>query len=377
MSVAVGLPVTAVYAQTTEPGCNPQMWGYLEDQANATRARNKAYEREILNRQQSTLYLTCFDQAMALSAKLGVIFSDNITPAPPPANTTVFPGVVYPDWGAAQPTLAIDLNNVVNPVFDNWLIGGPPAVPAPALFNFLPQWLEQTPVQLTNQLTVLATAEEAIIASIAAFQVTDAANVAATYTSLVSTINTFVQGLPIVPIQNLPPDVTQYQVYTTQLSLAVTSIEGSRTAGMTSLLASLASTVAAFPYTCTRTDDLWQQLDPAYDVTKPGVFYPPAGMNTSGSPIYYPFSPYYSLMDFLGASGTPPSQATTQTPQWQSTGTPDFIQEMENTTDNAALNQALKDLTGPFWMSSGSNAIWPAPPNFSSVFLAQDIINQM
>ncbi len=91
ISALIGLPVTASYGQAVlDPGCSPDVFTLLGHQADAVRARNRAYEREILNRQQSTLYLTCFDQALVLSSRLGYIFSDNVPADPPPENTIVF-----------------------------------------------------------------------------------------------------------------------------------------------------------------------------------------------------------------------------------------------------------------------------------------------
>ena len=353
----IGLPVTVVHAQTMDPGCSPEMWGYLKDQANATRARNKAYEREILHRQQSTLYLTCFDQAMALSARLGMIFSDDIYPNPPPANTLVFPTPAYPDWGAARPTLAMDLNTVVNPEFDNWL--SHPVAP-PALFNFLPQWLETTPALLDNKLTPLAIAQQAIIGGIVGFQAGDAA-MSAQYNAMVVAINSLVQMLPTMPLESLPPADTQYMVMMTELQTLVAGIETTRGA-MNPFISALATVLADFKPNCTRIDDVWDKLDPGYVTTDAGVFYPPEGK-------YYPFTPYYTLKDFL-----------TNNPPQSPPATPDFVQELSNATDSAALSQALADLQDPL-STVGKTTLWPAPPTFNQKqqedYTAADVIEQM
>lgn len=397
---AIGLPVTVVHAQpaqqpSLEPGCSPEMWNYLQDQADATRARNKAYEREILNRQQSTLYLTCYDQAMAMSAKLGLIFSDDINPAPPPADTLVFPAVAYADWGAAHPTLAMDLNTVVNPEFNNWLDA---PVAAPALFNFLPQWLETTPVALVNELTTVATAQEATIALIAAFMGTDAIQ-SGLYNNGplgIMAINGLVNGLPYTPLQGLPQQNMMYSQLLSQLMIQqgaiMTTGPDARTHVMTPLIQALVQAIGAVTDTCTRADDLWDKLDPAYVTTDAGVFYPPEGQ-------YYPFSPYYTLKDFLTinpapSTSPPPYPDTPPNGQPPPLNTPDFMEELGNATDSAALKQALNDIgsntsdpqdiqnsQAPLG-KAGNSPLWPAPPVFfpkqsGQAYTAQDVINQM
>ena len=70
---ALGLSATASYAGLTQPemdpGCDVKVMNLLVDQSNAIRARQRAYEREIFNREPSTLFLTCYDQALQAEAK--------------------------------------------------------------------------------------------------------------------------------------------------------------------------------------------------------------------------------------------------------------------------------------------------------------------
>jgi hypothetical protein len=399
ISAVFGVSVTAVQAQSLDPGCSSEMWGYLQDQADATRARNRAYERELLHRQQSTLYLTCFDQAMAVSAKLGAIFSDPVPGSIPPANTLAFtdgasgqpvpgaqtPGTVaYPDAGVLEPTLAMDLGTVVNPEFDNWLSASAPQ-PAPAagasnptMFNFLPPW---DPTK--NQLTILDTALAAIETALKLAFTTAQATEEGTYTGLVMQINTLVQSMPTTQIEALPGDLTTYSQDIAQLTAAATAIS-TALAGGDSGVASLTGLTQAFTLNCTRVDDLWDTVDPTYDPTKPGVFYPPEGQ-------FFNFSPYYPLKDFLGAPGTTTAQAGSSPG-----ATPDFLQELGNTTDSAILKQALNDIgsakgdtqsilndnsKSPLG-KAGNSPVWPAPPAFPAPSdgtppTAQTVINAM
>jgi hypothetical protein len=364
MIFSIGLPVATVQAQQLDPGCSSEMWGYMKDQADLIRSRNKAYEREILHRQQSTLYLTCFDQSMAVSAKLGLIFSDQINPAPPPANTTVFPNLTYADWGASLPTMAMNLDTIfdTNPPaeFNNYLIGGPPPIASPARFNFLPEWHEND-----NQLTLVAQAQQLILTQIMGWLAGDQAQ-AQSYTAAVTAINQFINALPTTPLQGLPQENIAYTtVLIPGLQQLVTTITTARGSIGGPLIAALAGAVTDFQDTCTRADDLWDKVDPAYGpvypdpATEPGVFYPPEGQ-------YYTFTPYYTLKDLLSRN------QQLQEPWHNAPDTVDFTQELSNATDSAALKQALQDVGDETVQNMqnakeplgkiGNSPLWPQVP---------------
>ncbi|MCK5518143.1 MAG: hypothetical protein KAI61_01910 [Alphaproteobacteria bacterium] len=125
----LGLSVTAAQAQLS-PGCNQQIMDIQVRHSDAMRTRDKAYERQILKHSDPTSGLTCFDQSMRLTARLGQIFSD-LTPTPPiladsgvgrafeptwPDIDNPYPfGVVYPDWGVYS-LLAIYLDTNLTPI---------------------------------------------------------------------------------------------------------------------------------------------------------------------------------------------------------------------------------------------------------------------
>jgi hypothetical protein len=113
LTAVCSLTATASYA--LEAGCDPDVMSVIRDQANAVRVRNRAYEMELITRNESTLKLTCFDKALALSSKLGYAFADNVPANPPWANTVIFsPPLAYSGWGA-QRLLATSLNYVFGP----------------------------------------------------------------------------------------------------------------------------------------------------------------------------------------------------------------------------------------------------------------------
>ena len=123
------LSVTAAQAQLA-PGCNQQIMDIQVRHSNAIRTRDKAYERQILKHSDPTQGLTCFDQALKLTGRLGQIFSD-LTPTPPiladsgvgrtfeptwPNVLNPYPhGVVYPDWGVYS-LLPLYLDTNLSPI---------------------------------------------------------------------------------------------------------------------------------------------------------------------------------------------------------------------------------------------------------------------
>lgn len=116
--LALGLVVTAAEAQVagcTTPGGANSMWGAMTNHSDALRVRNHAYAREIIKQPDSTLGLTCFDRALALTSRLGLIFSDAYLPnlPPGPANAAVFGASAYSAY-ATDGWLIADLRNVIS-----------------------------------------------------------------------------------------------------------------------------------------------------------------------------------------------------------------------------------------------------------------------
>jgi hypothetical protein len=67
-------------AQNVAAGCNQQVWKALSAKADAQVAYDVAVTRQLINKPDSVLTLTCFDQAAGVSAKNGgAIFSGDFT----------------------------------------------------------------------------------------------------------------------------------------------------------------------------------------------------------------------------------------------------------------------------------------------------------
>lgn len=373
-----GLPVSVVYAETEpDPGCSPEMMTVLQHQADAIRARNHAYTIETLNRDNSTLYLTCFDQAVAYSARIGQMFSDRMRLDPLPADTVVWREpqdssgggggprpLDYPDWGL-QHSLILDLNKVVRPIMDE--IAG----------NFRPQ-----PEGLSNT-QKLAKAVKEKIDEVKRFQDRESARNAnppspqTVYNQLIRRIDDLVTGFPDTPWPELPGRMNQYDALMQAAGAVVAAIVRSRrdvlipifygpnwqfgqapTGGINGLITGVIPTnpdsrlAAEIDLdNCHRLDVLWSgeasgNSDP---VTGPrGTrFYPPEGE-------YYALTPYYSLKTILR---TPPSSLAG--------ATSDFRNDLSTTNSNTVLATALQDLTtGNLSRPRDENPIWKSSPRF-------------
>lgn len=121
-AVALALTLTSVNAaHAGDARVDPVICKAMEDQAAAVRVRDRALVGGIITRPEPTAGLSCMDQAMGVTGRLGNIFSDRHDDAVPPANTVVFtPPLAYPDWGAGD-FLVRNLNDAITPMLTSHL----------------------------------------------------------------------------------------------------------------------------------------------------------------------------------------------------------------------------------------------------------------
>ncbi|MDD9901837.1 MAG: hypothetical protein OXT65_12750, partial [Alphaproteobacteria bacterium] len=74
LAVMLTVSTTAAQAQV-QPGCNQDVYDVMERAADAKRVRDLAYT-QVVKQNDTAMGMTCFDRALALSARLGAIFSD-------------------------------------------------------------------------------------------------------------------------------------------------------------------------------------------------------------------------------------------------------------------------------------------------------------
>ncbi len=108
-------PGPAPAPAAAEPGCDPNFQEAQKNRAEALKVRDYAMTAEINTRPDPSAGLTCLDQAIGVTSRLGAIFSDKHDSAVPAANTVVFtPPLAYPNWGSDD-FLIKDLEAVVLP----------------------------------------------------------------------------------------------------------------------------------------------------------------------------------------------------------------------------------------------------------------------
>src|SRR5262249_38674063 len=153
-----------------------------------------------------------------------------------------------------------------SPMLNEWLDA---VVPAPAMFNFLPKW---TPPNIMEQ---LATKLMVTINKIKAFQNGQDLGNIKQWLKVIQQINQLVDSFPTLPFDKLAQAVQQYDVLIKKLDNLLKKIDADRLKVMKPLLQALRDDVFNTAMNCTRIDDLWDKLDPGYNVQQPGVFYPP------------------------------------------------------------------------------------------------------
>lgn len=357
-SFYLGLPVSTVYA--LDPGCSPDVMDLMQTQADAVRARNRAYAMEIINRDNSTLYLTCFDRAVAFSARLGYIFSEKVQAGPAPVTDVVWSGdVEYPDWGATH-SIVLDFDKVITPELDN------------QLKNFYPDMPPK------NQITLLAEAITPLIQRIKDFQEAEkqpspvpapAEYSVKDWNDAIHTVNDHINSFPTIPWADLPAAMDAFETGWDWTVGGAALIAASRARILQPILDDIKTRIEDVNMnSCTRLDDVWNDPDmkagdPATAPFQPTAdrslthFYPPEGR-------YYILSPYFTLADVVAPPSSPPASR-------------DFRKELDNVSDSAVLSQALADLSGPLSRPGVGNTVWPDAPYMRPSISTAEVIDNM
>jgi hypothetical protein len=89
--------------QGTDEFDDTTFFGVQEAQAQADRVRDRGTARQISHQNDNAPGMTCFDHAMALTSRLGQLFSDlHPTTAIPAASIRAFGTSSFPNYGADQ-----------------------------------------------------------------------------------------------------------------------------------------------------------------------------------------------------------------------------------------------------------------------------------
>ncbi|MFN7114488.1 MAG: hypothetical protein ACK4PK_09060 [Alphaproteobacteria bacterium] len=353
--LGLGLGVTAnfAYANNCAPGCPQEACEAAQNHAQAKQVESKAHTSEIMPLNDNSPGMTCFDNAMGLTSRLGSIFSDvNPTGIIPVANSSVFGTSSFPDFGSAT-KLMRGLDAVVNPTIQahasNFADSLSSALGATVL-GFMNEFFNSTiqPIidSINGPLATLngyvgtmngyVTAVQGAMTAVGlAFPGTITALVAALNAAW-NTINSFISGA-VAMITN-----------------AINVIVNAITSAINSVVTSLLS--AATPEgACSRIAQLW------------GNDEPPGFRSLIGSAIERG-TPYFTMFQMLSADI--PS----------SLGPPGIrlMQEIFNTSNATIVTNALNDLLpGGVLSGPGTSPWWPARPTFAPGATTEDIRSLM
>ena len=327
-----GFSVTVAQAQLA-PGCNQQIMDIQVRHSDAIRTRDKAYERQILKHSDPTQGLTCFDQALKLTGRLGHIFSD-LTPTPPiladsgvdrtfeptwPNVDNPYPyGVVYPDWGVYS-LLPLYLNTNLSPIVIQNLRNFVFYIGVPMFTDVLTSMIPPAVIPvvdsggdpLTNVLVLQAEAIDLLLSP------------------GVDVPLAIILAIVQPPLPDPMPPMPAAQAGTID--------------GILAMIWSEIMGIAPFwTMDCTMIETLWNDNLPGEDTV----------VSVEGHGIEEG-SPYVNLKDFLGGVGivTPPFGL-------------DFVSELTNVTDVAMLENALLDLADLLAPGVGDILSWPTVPTF-------------
>lgn len=313
-------------------GCNQEFLDVQKRHAEAMRVRDKAYTRETVKRNDTAVGMTCFDQAMGLTSRLGLIFSDVIPDVPPPPNTTVFtPALEYPEFGSDE-WLIEDLGTVVEPVLSAYLddfIGTPSDLlglgTATSLFSGILGGISGTIGSITGVVS-------GFLGTIS------------TLNGWISTITGIANTLSLpLPAATIIAITTFLNTVQSTISGLMSSIQAAMSAAIMPIINSITSYIAgpATDMTCDRIAQLWS-----------GPAAPPDGQPIEGSGIEGG-APYFDYEQLL--SGTPPGVG------------PDLLDEFTSGSNATLLSGALADVTGAGALvapGSASLSSWKVAPIF-------------
>jgi len=354
--LGLGLGVTANFAHANNcaPGCPQEACEAAQNHAKAKEVESKAHTSEIFPQNDNSPGMTCFDHAIALTSRLGNMFSDVSPDGPiPVANETVFGTSSFPDYGARSIKLMAGLDAVVNPTsqehasnFADSLSAALGATVLGYMNEFLNTMVQPILDSITGPLATLNgyvsdmnTYMGILQTALNLLGVSMPALVQAAVTAINAawdTINSFISGL-VAAITNV-------------INAIVDTVMSLINGVLTSLMAMMTPDGQ-----CSRITQLW------------GNGFPDGFRSLVGSAIERG-TPYFTMFEML--SGQIPD----------SLGQPGvrLMQEIFNTSNATIITNALDDLLpGGVLSGPGSSTWWPAVPILPPNPTTDDIRSQM
>lgn len=325
---------SAAHAQAA--GCNtgagggPSFFQMQSNHADAMRVRSRGYSRGMIKRNDPTGGLTCLDQAMGITARLGGIFSDVMPTVTGIANTSVFTGGTGTGASIANNyvnnLLVNNLNTMITPTLNQFLGnfgGGIGGLLGTTVGNFLNTIMGPINGALTGITTYVG-------------------SITGTVTTIMNTINQ-IQAIANQLGIALPQAVvlaitTALRGFQAAVNAAISTLTAAMSAAIKGILnAIMANLTASTNMQCDRVQNFWNSR--GNTPAAPGGF-----RSIEGSGIQEG-TPFFSTRQLLsGATGA----------------ANDMADELDNATNQTVLNAAMNDLTtnlnGPCTLRSWKTA---------------------
>ncbi len=342
--VIFGLSTTAAFA--FNPSCDPEYRKVQQDHADGQRARNKAYGTQVIKKPDPSGGLTCFDQALKTTSRLGTIFSDVVT-IPRPPNLTVFNpvgGVAFPRFGfedlLSRGLLSVELDQLVTPVFSGFL------------GNFTGTLSEMLGTTIGTALSGFVGLLSDGIGGIMS-GVSDAMSSISTVTSAIARVTNLVR----IVLPGTPPIAVPGVVGLIGAARgALDSLMGSFQSGLSGVVSGFLGNITGITMgpqadiiDCDRMGDLWNDYNPAagaHSIIGDGI--------EMGTPYFYNEEFLYG--DVIGAGA-------------------DFMRSLESATSSTAITKAAASLM--LLGAPGGIPSWKQAPTFSYAATTEEIISAM
>ena len=350
------------YPRTTtangpKPGCTCPAATVQDNYNKAKRVEATAIDQQITKQNDNSIGMTCFDHALKLTSKLGLIFSDIPTTGTfPAANERVFGTVYDAAFGTGANPITGEIKTLANSL-DHVITDMMQAV-ADDFEDSLSNWLGATDLNFMSSFMAPIDALIAqLLAPLAAIQgaITTIQNTMNTIITLLDTLNSFFPSLApawingaIIPLWN--------QIKTTMLN----AVQTAQTQIMTQVVNALntflgggeASLTAPDPTSgdnpndpakgeCSRMQRLWNPVSITGQELV-GSFRPVEGGGTEMG------TPYTNFMNLVNKNVPGAGES--------------FMQQIFNTSNMTVLQNALTDLQAGGALAAPGNdpALWPA-----------------
>ncbi|TAL35521.1 MAG: hypothetical protein EPN97_07020 [Alphaproteobacteria bacterium] len=352
------------------PGPNGMMnhggvLGLLENHSNSMRLRDKGYARQIIPQNDNGLGMTCYDRALALSARMGSIFSD-VAPAGafPGANSVVFKSPIFSPAAGTDKYLIQALNDVVLPQLQNHVN------------DFTDSLSDNLGATVASAfMAAIMAAFNALLAPIMA-AITTLNTAMSTLNTLFGTLKTairmlqFVTGVPFFPVVTgfLAAINAAWTAVRNFITATINAIQATIRGLVNALLGwlmggatSMAAASGSGSGDCDRIQQLWGNGQPASFMTNAGPNWERALTQTGRQGG----TPYFSFGDLLSMN---PAGAGAN-----------MIQELGNASNSTIVNSVLGDIGAGGGLNRPGNILsYPtSPPAFPRGTLPAGIISGM